>query len=116
MFSYHSNLNSRKFPRLEFECFSDLTSSVELSNIQCLNVFESVEFDLIEFQCDQFHFRLAYGVTLGHETQARQGPPPREGTVAPFMYESEHCARASPALFVRHCFGLLVIVIPRPLR
>ena len=114
MFLYHSNLNSRKPPRVEFECFSDLTSIRELSNAQLWNVFESVEFDLIEFQCDHFHF-IAYG-TLGHETQAQPGPPPAEGRDASFIQKSEYCACALPALRARLCFGLLVIVIPRPLR
>ena len=82
-----------------------------LSNVHFKLNFESIEFGLIESQCD--HFQLAYG--MGHETQAHQGPPPREGTVAPFMFESEYCACTSPALFVRLCFGS-VIVIPRPLR
>ena len=116
MFSCHSNLNSQIPLRAEFECFSDLICCLELAtNVHFKFDFESIEFGLIESQCDHFHF-IAYGLTLGHETQAHQGPPPREGIVAPFMFESEYCACTSPALFVRLCFGLLVIVIPRPLR
>ena len=112
MFSCHSNLNSQIPLRAEFECFSDLICCLELAtNVHFKFNFESIEFGLIESQCD--HFQLANG--MGHETQARQGPPPREGTVAPFMFESEYCACTSPALFVRLCFGS-VIVIPRPLR
>ena len=98
-------INSRVF---------DLTCFVEISNAQYLNVFESVDFDLIEYQCDLFHF-IAYG-TLGHETQAQLGPPPGEGRDASFIQKSEYCARALPALRARFCFGLLVIAIPRPLR
>jgi len=77
LFSYNSNLNIRILPRVEFECFSDQTSSHELSNAQSRNVlilFETIEFDSIEYQYVYSHFR-AYGATLGYETQCTTGHP-----------------------------------------
>ena len=64
MFSVHSNFNLTVILRVGFGCISDLTSSLELSNVQFWNVFESVEFDVIEFQCGHVD-PIAYGKTLG---------------------------------------------------
>ena len=105
----HSNSIRQILLRAEFGCFSDLTCSLELSNVQFLHVLESIEFDVIESQCDEFQI-LAYGIvkTLGHETQAQATPPVGRRGLCILLFHSwstasvhrQRCAHASAlALF-----------------
>ena len=117
-FLIHSNSICQFFVRAEFE---SLTSSVELSNAQLLNVFESFEFDLINSQSDEFQM-FAYGInhTLGYGTQCRPFHPAGGGGctvshVSLFCRQRivraccQQCARAS-------ALALFQYVVPRLMR